>query len=261
MHRYGLLIACLALAAPVNAQECVPNQGKWTVTSNTAVYQICTSDSVWRQVASTSGSSGPTGATGATGPTGATGVTGSNGSNGAAGATGPTGTNGTNGAAGAAGAAGAIGPTGPTGSDGTTYVVLASDRTNATTSFADITGLSWAVAANTRYDISCRFPYDANATTTGLGIGWTGPASPTLTRGQMVSPLTAQTVGGTVIIGNDNGSTTTASVATAGNVATFDGLWSNGANAGTLQMRFKSEIAVAAAIIIKAGAWCRYHVY
>lgn len=252
MHRYGLLIACLALAAPVNAQECVPNQGKWTVTSNTAVYQICTSDGAWRQVASTSGGAGPTGATGPAGPTG------SNGSNGAVGATGPTGSNGSNGSN---GAVGATGPTGPTGSDGTTYVVLASDRTNATTSFADITGLSWAVAANTRYDISCRFPYDANATTTGLGIGWTGPASPTLTRGQMVSPLTAQTVGGTVIIGNDNGSTTTASVATAGNVATFDGLWSNGANAGTLQMRFKSEIAVAAAIIIKAGAWCRYHVY
>ena len=147
------------------------------------------------------------------------------------------------------------------GGGGATYVVLTADRTNATTSYADITDLSFAVSAATRYDIECLFQYNANATTTGIGIGWTGPASPTFTTGQMISGLTGATIGGTTIVGNDTGAVTTASVATTGNSATFHGVWSNGANAGTLQMRFKSEVAIAAAIIIKAGSFCKYSTY
>ncbi len=214
--------------------------------------------------AGATGATGPTGNTGsagtpgATGPTGPTGNTGSAGSPGATGPTGPTGNTGTTGAT---GATGPTGPTGSTGSDGNTYVVLTANRTNATTAYADITDLAVTVAASTRYDVTCLLPYAANATTTGIGVSWTGPASPTLTSGIMVSPLTAQTVGATTIIGNDTGSTTSASVATTGNVALFHGLWSNGANAGTIQMRFKSEVAVAGAIVIQAGAWCRTHTY
>jgi len=149
----------------------------------------------------------------------------------------------------------------PAGGSGPTYVVTTQDTTTAVTSYADITGMSWSVAASTRYRISCVFAYDANATTTGIGIGWTGPASPTLTRGQMVSQLTTATVGGTVSAGNDTGATTTATPATTNNVARFEGLWSNGSNAGTLQMRLKSEVAVASAIIVRTGSVCSYAVY
>lgn len=149
----------------------------------------------------------------------------------------------------------------PSGGAGDTYVVMGADVTNATTSYANITGLSFSVAASTRYDVECHFQYNANATTTGIGIGWTGPASPTFTTGRMVSGLTAATIGGTTIIGNDTGGVTTASVATTGNHADFHGTWSNGANSGTLQMRFKSEVAVANAIVLKAGSWCKYATY
>lgn len=142
-----------------------------------------------------------------------------------------------------------------------TTVILSADRTNATTSYADITDLVFSLAANTRYKISCIFKYDANATTTGIGIGWTGPASPTFVTGRMVSSITAATVGGTVSNGNDSGSVTTASAATTANSATFDGIWSNGSNTGNLQMRFKSEVAVASAIIIKAGSACDATIY
>ncbi len=143
----------------------------------------------------------------------------------------------------------------------TVYSVLAGDVTNATTSYADLTGMTLAVAASTRYAIECVFRYDANATTTGVAFGWTGPASPTLTSGLMVSGLTTATVGGVTLNGNDTGGVTTASVATTANVATLTGLWANGSNAGNIQMRFKSEIAVASAIIAKAGSWCRASVY
>jgi len=142
---------------------------------------------------------------------------------------------------------------------GPTYVLLTADRTNATTSYADITDLIIPVSANTRYDIECKLVYSANATTTGLGIGWTGPASPTLSSGRMTSGLTSATIGGTTSIGNDTGGVTTASVATSGNSAIFEGFWSNGANAGNVQIRFKSEVAVASAIVIKSGSWCKYN--
>jgi hypothetical protein len=147
------------------------------------------------------------------------------------------------------------------GGSGPTYVVLTANRTNATTSYADITDLIIPVAAGTNYDIECKFIYSANATTTGIGIGWTGPASPTQTGGRMHAGLTAATVGGTTIIGNDTGGVTTASTGTTGNFAVFEGFWRNGANAGSIQLRFKSEIAIANAIVIQAGSWCKYNSY
>lgn len=195
------------------------------------------------------------GATGATGPSGASGATG------ARGLTGDTGAAGGNGAQGVTGATGPSGPSGPPGSGSSTVTVLSGDRVNATTSYVNITDLSLSVAASARYLVDCILPYNASATTTGIGISWTGPASPALASGQMVAGLTAATVGGTTIAGNDTGGATTASSATSGNVATFRGVWSNGPNAGTLQMRFRSEVAATNAITIKAGGVCRWSAY
>lgn len=148
------------------------------------------------------------------------------------------------------------------GGGGSTYVVTTADTAStASTSYQNITGLSWSLAASTRYDIECKILYSASATTIGLGIGWTGPASPLITTGRMTSGITTATVGGTVSVGNDTGASTTASVATTGNNATFEGFWSNSSNAGTLQMRFKPETATANGITIKAGSWCKYSTY
>lgn len=149
----------------------------------------------------------------------------------------------------------------PAGGSGPTYVVLTAARTNATTSYADITDLVIPVAENQRLAIECHYIYSANATTTGIGIGWTGPASPVRTGGLMTAGLTSATVGGTTSVGNDTGGVTTASVATSGNSATFTGTWINGANAGNIQKRFKSEVAVASAIVIQPGSWCRYQAF
>lgn len=151
----------------------------------------------------------------------------------------------------------------PASGAGPTYVVLTANRTNATTAYADITDLIIPVSANTRYDIECRLNYAANATTTGLCVSWTGPASPTLTNGVMTSILTGGiTAGACNSVGNDTGTATaSSSLATAGNTATFKGIWSNGSNAGNVQMRFKSEVAVASAIVIQAGSFCKYNTF
>lgn len=149
-----------------------------------------------------------------------------------------------------------------TSGGGATYVVTTGDvASTASTAYQNITNLSWAVAASTRYEVECDILYAASATTIGIGIGWTGPASPLLTSGMMVAGLTTATVGGTTIVGNDTGAVTTASVATTNNHARFNGFWSNGTTAGTLQMRFKPETATANGIIIKAGSWCKYVTY
>ena len=145
---------------------------------------------------------------------------------------------------------------------GSTYVVTTADSAStATSNYENITGLSWSLAASTRYDIECKIQYNASATTIGLGISWTGPASPLITTGQMVADLTTATVGGTTILGNDTGLVTSASGLTTGNFAHFVGFWSNGTTAGTLQMRFKSETGVANGTVIKAGSWCKYSTY
>ena len=104
------------------------------------------------------------------------------------------------------------------GGGGPTYVVTTADSAStASTAYQNITGLSWSLAASTRYAIECEILYAASATTIGLGIGWTGPASPLLTTASMFSGLTTATVGGTTIVGNDTGAVTTASVATKAN--------------------------------------------
>lgn len=149
------------------------------------------------------------------------------------------------------------------GSGATYYVTTTIDSASiASNDYQNITGLSWSLSASTRYDISCNIIYDASATTIGIGIGWTGPASPTRTYGQMVAGSSGgATVGGTASVGNDTGSYTTSSTYTASNTAIFNGVWENGSTAGTLQMRFRPETATANGIIIKTGSWCKYSTY
>lgn len=147
------------------------------------------------------------------------------------------------------------------GGGGGTYIVLASDVTNATVNYANVTGLSFAVAANTRYDIECKILYNASAATNGIGISWTGPTGATVMMARMISGIGTQTVGGTTIAGNDTGLTTSASAGTTNNNAVFEGMWANGSNAGTLQLRFRAEAAATNAIVIKAGSFCKYSVY
>jgi hypothetical protein len=140
-------------------------------------------------------------------------------------------------------------------------VVLASNVVSATTSFANLTGLSWAIAANTRQEVECHLQFNTNATTTGIGVSWTGPSSPTQAFGHLIASLTTTTPGMTTIVGNDTGVATTGVPATTNNVARFNGTWRNGANAGTIQMRLRSEVAVSNGVTVIAGSWCKYAVF
>lgn len=141
------------------------------------------------------------------------------------------------------------------------YVVIGTDVASAkSNAYQNIANMSWPVAANTRYEVSCEIAYTASTKTIGIGIGWTGPAAPIVAFGSMTAGITQATLGGTVVQGNDTGYFTSASVWSSPtlNQASFHGTWSNGSNSGTLQMRFRPETATANGIIIKAGSWCKY---
>ncbi len=125
------------------------------------------------------GPTGPTGTQGIQGTAGAQGPQGTAGTNGTNGATGPQGPQGTAGITGVTGPTGSIGPTGPTGSGGGGGLggILVTDYTNSTNSFTDVTGISFAVAANSTYVVTGDLifkPHNGD-----IVFQFTGPASPT----------------------------------------------------------------------------------
>ena len=136
-------------------------------------------------------------------------------------------------------------------------VTLGADVANSLVTFADVTGLSFPVAANTKYRFYCLITFNAAATTTGAGWAVNGPAAQTLVAYKYDSSLTV----GSQFSGSANtydaGTVSTGSTATTGNIAVLEGALFNGANAGTLTVRFKSEIA-ASAITAKAGSTCEW---
>lgn len=136
---------------------------------------------------------------------------------------------------------------------------LTSDVTNSTTTIANVTGLSFPVAANTDYRMVCSLLYRSAATTTGIKVSVTGPSTPTSVTGMFntyVSAAAAATVQGSLFRAYDGGVASTGvdtiNVDTPG---TLDVVLRNGANAGTLQVRFNSEVATST-VTVKAGSSC-----
>jgi hypothetical protein len=143
----------------------------------------------------------------------------------------------------------------PTAGGSITYTpftaYLASNYTNATTTFSNVTGLSFAVAANTNYKISCDLDYQASANTLGIKIQWTGPAAPTAVTYDIVA---YQSAAGLLTDIAAAAFSTSLSGGNAGVGATNYPLRStltliNGANAGTVQLQAAATAAGTVTII------------
>lgn len=140
---------------------------------------------------------------------------------------------------------------------------VASDVINATTSFADITGLTCPVEAGKKYAFEAMLFHIENASTTGARFGVNGPAMTSLRLGQMgvfAGSITAATMQSQVA---DVTALDTAIVVATSSAGTpqvvpcwIMGGFEPSAN-GTFAMRQQSEIAVAAGITTKRGSWCR----
>jgi hypothetical protein len=142
-----------------------------------------------------------------------------------------------------------------------TTVKLTSDQARTATTYANVTGLTFAVAASTDYDIECTLLYDTAATTTGAQFAVNGPASPTaLTSTYQVSTsVTADTVYSQTAYNN----TANLPTASQGTVRTVGKLWAvlrNGTNAGTFAVRYRSEVN-ASAVNVRIGSYCKYRTF
>jgi len=127
-------------------------------------------------------------------------------------------------------------------------IYLTGNYTNSTTSLTNVTSgntLAFAVAANKDYAITCELFYQT-ASTGGLQIGFTGPASPTAVNYSVMVGTTATT------INNGEATAFTTKIPTVGVAATATTnfpahvalMLRNGANAGTVTLQAASVAAV-----------------
>lgn len=140
------------------------------------------------------------------------------------------------------------------------WLRMTSDVTNATTSFADITGLTCPVESGKAYNFEAHLYHFENATTTGPRFGINGPS---LTNIQVVGydvvvsgvdTTTMRSGSAQAVDTSFVGASLTGRITTPA-LALCSGAFTTGA-AGTFAMRSQSEIAVAAGVTIRAGSWC-----
>jgi hypothetical protein len=162
---------------------------------------------------------------------------------------------------------GATAPSWVTPSAGTsnyrTLVTLVSDvASTASTSFQNITGLSFSVTSGTTYRFYALLVYTASATTIGLKGSLTSPAITLLaytTRTPLAAAGTASNewVNGAATTDAAAITSSTSSATTTGNIMIIEGVIKPSAS-GTLQLRFAPETATASGIVIKAGSTLEY---
>lgn len=139
---------------------------------------------------------------------------------------------------------------------GDTLVVLGSDVANSTTSFADITGMSFSVTSGETYHFDAVIAYTSAATTTGSKWSVNGPAAPTLLAYRTESPTATTTSRLDYADNYDTGGPSTQSPGITNLVAKIEGIVKVSAS-GTFALRFGSEVA-SSAITAKAGSVLRW---
>lgn len=121
-------------------------------------------------------------------------------------------------------------------------VFTVGNYTNATTTFSNVTGLSFAVEASTNYGMECHLYFQGSVTTAGIKAQITGPASPTNVNIGLHQPLTASTYNDAVAtaFSSSLGVTTAITATTNFEAVLTMGLF-NGTNAGSVQVQLAAE--------------------
>ena len=131
---------------------------------------------------------------------------------------------------------------------------------NSTTTFADVTGLTMAVAATTNYSFSCELSYTSAATTTALQLSINGPASPTAMRYSVFTNTTATAKHSASQSAYDTVTNPGTSLGATAVPVRIVGTLENGSNAGTLAIRLRSEVATSAVTVLR-GSFCTFVTY
>ena len=131
--------------------------------------------------------------------------------------------------------------------------------TNATSGFTNVTGLSFAVAANTSYHATCYMTWNpGGATTVGPKYIWTGPASPTAVTAAGILAKTVTTASYLSVAVASFATTLDDAVAVTASITQTDTLSIgviNGANAGTVQLQAALHSA-SGTYTLSNGSYC-----
>lgn len=155
------------------------------------------------------------------------------------------------------GSQGIQGIQGPSGSNGAGVIARAiktSDQLAIGTAYATVTGVDMPLVAGLSYMFEFGLICDADATTTGIDVAVTGPASPTQLHYTLESwtSATAKTFRGAT--GYDDNPANANSCGATARMFMIRGIIRNGANAGNLSPRAKRE-AVGSGPNVRAGSY------
>jgi hypothetical protein len=146
------------------------------------------------------------------------------------------------------------------GGESEIVVILTADRTNSSTSFADITDLTFTPLAGKTYIIEAWLIFQSNTVTTGIGFAGNGPASPTAYVMNANIPIVLTLYASDSLMASRayNVGTASASVDTinANLLAKIDCLLVNGVNSTAFTLRFKAETT--GTVKVLAGSTLRY---
>ena len=132
---------------------------------------------------------------------------------------------------------------------------VASDQTSSSTSYADVTGLTASVAANTTYVFEAYIIWQSSGSPEGIGLAVNGPASPTLLVSHAVVNVTAsyyQYI--TVATAYDTGPLASSGAGATNRAAHVRGVITTGASSGTFAIRYRAETGGANSATVKTGS-------
>lgn len=141
------------------------------------------------------------------------------------------------------------------GGNAPTVTFVTSAYTNATTTFSNVTNLSFAVVASKNYKATCRITWQGSASTAGPKYQFTGPAAPTAVAVGMNSVVTATTTTAASAVAFSSPVANAGTVtATTNFTDTIDIGLVNGANAGTVQLQAAANGV--GTLTIQPGSYC-----
>jgi hypothetical protein len=136
-------------------------------------------------------------------------------------------------------------------------LVVTADVINATTAFADITGLTYPVTSGKTYSILAELFHANDAATTGSRFGFNGPAMTYdiyATIDTVTPSVTASAHSAGAVTAQETAITAQTTGSTSNRLAHIAGIIVPSAD-GTLAARCASEIAVAAGLTVRRGSW------
>lgn len=138
-------------------------------------------------------------------------------------------------------------------------LLVASDVINATTSFADVTGLTYPVSSAKNYGFQANLIHTNDASTTGSRFGINGPTMTSVivsTIDTVTTSVTASAHSSGTVTALDTAATAQTTGSTSARLGILTG-WFLPSASGTFAIRCASEVAVAAGLTVKAGSFCR----